>query len=188
MLSNQWNDSRLHNYIRLQVEWTIHKTKSGGCCRERVGGNGRVIMYSTGLVGALVMTSSTLWPLITNVSTHDGPWVPLEFKLSTHRQTWVKLSLLLVQHFFSDSGPSQDPPFCPPTPAHHLPPWSAVTRWDCLWSDWDWADPAELWLPVVFKACVWNGPPLQGHTKCYTEQQFKGAICQSWPCRIHNQN
>lgn len=25
--NNQWNNSKLHNYIRLQGEWTDHKTK-----------------------------------------------------------------------------------------------------------------------------------------------------------------
>lgn len=78
-------------------------------------GNGRVIMYSTGLVGALVMTSSTLWPLITNVSTHDGPRVPLEFKFSTHRQTWVKLSRFSPTFFFW-FRPIPRPPFLSPNP------------------------------------------------------------------------
>lgn len=77
-----------------------------------------MIMYSTRLVGAIVMTSSTLWPPITNDSPHDGHLVPLEFTFSTHRLESLCLLLFFFFIIFSHLGPSQDhPPVHKPHPA-----------------------------------------------------------------------
>lgn len=135
MLSNQWNDSRLHNYIRLQVEWTIHKTKFE---REGVGGGvagkgstwlrkGRMIMYSTRLVGALVMTSSTIFGLWSpTFQTHDGPFSPMRVQVFyTDRLESVHLSLFLHHLFSSRPFPqpitllSPRPPQPQPTTSRH---------------------------------------------------------------------
>lgn len=120
-----------------------------------------VIMYNTRLVGAIVMTSSTLWPWIT-------PWgasSPVRVLGFLHETDWSPAGVSFPFFVFSHLGPSLKPLVTHKT----HPASSSHGQWSHAGavSDLNETGLVQLsaWFPADFKVCVWNGPPLQGHTE-----------------------
>lgn len=132
MLSNQWNDSKLHNYIRLQGEWTAHKTRLQGKGPHWLG-KGRMRMYSSRLVGVIVMTSSTFWPLVTEVLTHKWAFNPVRVQLS-YTQIDMNLPVSFSPSSFLIPRPPRLVAQLHPSASCHS---RQLHTLDCLWSEWD---------------------------------------------------
>lgn len=131
----------------------------------RLGWGGRVggddVQHMIGCLERVVMTSSTF---TLGLSAFLGLLLRLRFKFYSHkRSTRVCLSLFspsTALHVLA--RPSQ-------LPRSRLLPLGSNT---CgrLWSEWDRA--GSSWVEAsccLFRACVWNGPPLEGKTDRQTE-------------------
>lgn len=90
-------------------------------------GKGRMRMYSSRLVGVIVMTSSTFWPLVTEVLTHKWAFNPVRVQLS-YTQIDMNLPVSFSPSSFLSPAHPKTPASCCPTPPIGISPQSAASH------------------------------------------------------------